>query len=143
MRAKCLVGTALACVLTVSSLFAVEAKAGEARGGTAFYSAYQTSNFYAGDVYVNFEYGVQEFRAYVDMSANDYCDFSVDAIAYDWWGLEYTMYGGSEQTTSFSISCKNLAFDQMKRIQGTVRADGPESGTSVYVDHDFTGDFYS
>lgn len=143
MRVKRFVGTALACVLAVGSLFSIEAKAGEVRGGTAFYSASQTRNFYAGDVYVNFEYGVQEFRAYVNMSANDYCDFSVDAKAYDWWKLKYELNGAADQTTSFSTSCKNQAFDQMVRIQGTVRADGPESGTSVYVDHDFTGDFYS
>ena len=86
--------------------------------------------------------GVKEYTAYVNMDANDVCDFSVNGYAYDWWGFEYRLYGGADQTTSFGVSCKNTVFDQMVRVTVSVRADGPETGTTAYFDHDFRENFY-
>lgn len=139
---KKMTGLVLAGFIVFLSFVPVQVQAA-VQGGTAMYSAARDRNFYAGDVYVHYTYGVNLDRAYVDLSANDYCDFSVKATAYDWWEIPHALQGGADQTTAYSISCKNSTFDQMKIIQGTVWAAGPESGTSVYVDHDFTGDFFS
>lgn len=129
----------IAGLFVLGSCFKAEAGV---QGGTAWYSGYENLNFYAGDVYVKCEYGVKEDTAYVNMDANDVCDFSVDGYAYDWWGLEYRLYGGADQTTFFGVSCKNTVFDQMVRITASVRTDGPETGTTAYFDHDFRENFY-
>ena len=43
--------------------------------------------------------------------------------------------------TDYGVSASNSTFDQMYKIEGSIRADDSESGTSVYLNHDFRNDF--
>lgn len=119
-----------------------EVEAVQARGGSAAFKECQNLNFYAGDVYVKCEYGVDCQKGYVYMEANDLCDFSINGNVYDIWGLEYILLGGAEQSYFAYASRSNQCLDQMVKVEATVRADGPETGTTCHFDYDFTSDFY-
>ena len=81
-----LTGTAIFCMFLVNGSLAY------ARGGTGIYSANQSKSFWAGNTYVRCTYGVDGRTAYIRMNSNDDCDFSIDAVAYDYWDNEYRLY---------------------------------------------------
>ena len=130
-----LTGTAIFCMFFVNGSLAY------ARGGTGIYSANQSKSFWAGNTYVRCTYGVDGRTAYIWINSYVDCYFSIDSVAYDYWDNEYRLYGGASCSRDYGVSASNSTFDQMYKIEGSIRADDSESGTSVYLNHDFRNDF--
>lgn len=116
---------------------------GQTKGGTGWYKAKTNKTMWAGDVYINIELGVNCNYAYAIMRADEECDMSIEIDVKDWFDVIHHMEAAGDYTRYIETSCYNTSMDQMISMEGSARADGPETGTWYTFSHDFRQDFFT
>lgn len=122
--------------LTMTVAGSVMAFAGQTRGGAFLCDSYSNQT-YAGDTHIWYTVGVDYERGYISARTDETSDFRISGTVYDVYELEYEIYAGADQTTACSGSACNTTENQIKRVEYTIRVDGPESGTTISGDEIF------
>ncbi len=103
----------------------------------SYVSGYETGSAYAGPMSFTYEYGVNEYIGYINVSTSDTSDIDIDGTATDSWGNDHTMSTYVAQTTYASTSAKCPTFNQISIVEYDIHVDGPEAGTNVWGSKQF------